>query len=66
MEFREVCALFGGQRQVSRILGVSDRTVRRWIKEKANPVWAIAKLLEYLEEIKEKLIGLESPTDGAQ
>lgn len=56
MEFREVCALFGGQRQVSRILGVSDRTVRRWVKEDRCECWVVDRLLKYNKEVESELV----------
>ena len=29
-QIRDLCAIVGGQREAARVLGIADRTVRRW------------------------------------
>ncbi|MDD8013458.1 MAG: hypothetical protein PHX05_08285 [Acidobacteriota bacterium] len=43
----------GWQTKIAKILGVADRTVRRWIKTGSAPAWATIKL--------EELTGLADP-----
>jgi len=57
MEFRDICKLFGSQSHVAEILGVSDRTVRRWVKENKCERWIIDKLLKYNKEVENYLKG---------
>ena len=55
MEFRDICKLFGSQSHVAEILGVSDRTIRRWVKENKFEKWVIKKLLEHNHKSRQAL-----------
>ena len=48
---RDLCDLVGGQNEAARILGVADRTVRRWCAGTGSPA------TEMLERLRDESVG---------
>ncbi len=55
MKFRDICKIFGSQSHVAKVLGVSDRTVRRWVKADKIPCWVMDRLIKYNKEVEKEL-----------
>ena len=50
---REMCRILGGQCATARLLGISDRSVRRWVRAETAPAPIVMLLTKLVEEVKE-------------